>query len=74
MPPLYLNVETTHLAHDELQRLEARCCGRDDRNEDKWFFPGVMHTVNFSAMGYQHISLGDGNALPVRTDAVLAAT
>ena len=74
MPPLHLNVETTHLALDELYRLEARCCWRDDRNEDKRFLPGVKHTVNFSAMGYKHISLGDGNGLPVRTDAVLAAT
>ncbi len=74
MPPLHLNVKATNHAHDELHRLEARCCWRDDRNEDKRFLPGIKHTMNFSAMGYQHISLGDGNGLPVRTDAVLAAT
>jgi hypothetical protein len=36
--------------------------------------PNIKYTVNFSAMGYQHISFGDGNRLPVGTDAVLAAT
>jgi len=30
--------------------------------------------MNFSAMGYQHVSLGDGNRLPIRTNEILAAT
>jgi len=30
--------------------------------------------MNFSAMGYQHISLGDGNRLPSGTNEILAAT
>jgi hypothetical protein len=61
-------------AHDELHRLEARCCGRDGLNEDKRFLPGIRYTVNFLAMGYQHISIGDGNRHPVGTGTVLAAT
>ena len=69
-----MDLDVRHLAHDELHRLEAQCCGRDGLNEDKRFLPGVKYTVNFSAMGYQHISFGDGNRLPVGTDAVLAAT
>ncbi len=62
------------VTHDELQRLKARCGRSNDGNENKWFLTGVKNTVDFSAMGYQHISLGNGNRFPARTKAVLTAT
>jgi len=61
-------------AHDDLHRLKARCCRRDNGNENKRFLTGVQHTMNFSAMGYQHISLGNGNRLASGTNEILAAT
>lgn len=72
--PQPLDLDARHLVDDELHRLEAQCCGRNDGNEDKRFLTGVKNTVDFPAMGYQHISLGDGNRLSISTKAVLAAT
>ena len=72
--PRPLDLDARHLVDDELHRLEAQCCRSNDGNENKRFLTGIKNTVDFSAMGYQHISLGDGNRLSVSTKAVLAAT